>query len=343
MARSDLVGIVEAAYDLQGNDESWLKRVAEASKPHFDRGKGGYAFEFDADDPSSMQVSRPVVLGEPCLDPAVFQTWHTYLTPEMVKTIYWRRGPMSTLGQRMAPLMNDERARAMWQMCCVRPGIRDHLSVQTSDLGNRGIAVAQPTGAEESITRQELALWGKITAHMAAGYRLRQRIARGALDSATLAGAEAVLKADGSCEHADGKARSASAREILRDAAKRVDRARGKLRRQDPHEAIEIWQGLVAGTWSLVDHFDSDGRRYLVARRNCPRTRDPRALTPRESQAIGYAARGHSNKDIAYTLGLSVSTVGAYIASAMRKLGVKSRVKLSEIVLGITEAPASLP
>jgi DNA-binding NarL/FixJ family response regulator len=51
-------------------------------------------------------------------------------------------------------------------------------------------------------------------------------------------------------------------------------------------------------------------------------------LTPRECQVAAYVATGHSNKQVAITLGLSVSTAGAYAASAMHKLGVTTRVEL---------------
>jgi DNA-binding NarL/FixJ family response regulator len=92
------------------------------------------------------------------------------------------------------------------------------------------------------------------------------------------------------------------------------------LRRRDPLEAVEVWRGLVAGLWSLVDHYDTDGRRYLVAHRNDPTTPDPRGLTERERQVVAYADLGQSNKLIAYQLGLSVSTVAVLLARAREKL-----------------------
>jgi hypothetical protein len=61
------------------------------------------------------------------------------------------------------------------------------------------------------------------------------------------------------------------ARELPRAqrAAKAIDRARSRARSNED-EALELWQGLVAGRWSLVEQFDSDGRRFLVARKNDP-------------------------------------------------------------------------
>ena len=51
-------------------------------------------------------------------------------------------------------------------------------------------------------------------------------------------------------------------------------------------------------------------------------------LTPRESEVLGLLALGHSNKEIAATLSISVKTVETHRASGMAKLGVTSRAAL---------------
>ncbi len=43
---------------------------------------------------------------------------------------------------------------------------------------------------------------------------------------------------------------------------------------------------------------------------------------------LAYAAEGQSHKMIAYTLGLSISTIGADLARAARKVGARSRLEL---------------
>lgn len=48
-----------------------------------------------------------------------------------------------------------------------------------------------------------------------------------------------------------------------------------------------------------------------------------RALTLREQQILTYAEIGHSNKLIAYSLGVSISTVSTLLARARRKLGLQ--------------------
>jgi DNA-binding CsgD family transcriptional regulator len=138
-----------------------------------------------------------------------------------------------------------------------------------------------------------------------------------------------VLTSSGRLVHAEGTARDQDAREKLRDAAIAIDRARGSLRRKNDDEALQLWRVLVDGEWSLVDRFDSDGRRYMVARKNAPQVKDPRALTLRERQVVALTSLGHSIKLIGYELGVSHSSVINARKQAMRKLGLES---LSDLV-----------
>src|SRR5262249_34930214 len=117
---------------------------------------------------------------------------------------------------------------------------------------------------------------------------------------------------------------STDGREQLRAAAQAVDKAR----RRGGDEGISMWKALVEGRWSLIDRFDSDGRRYFIARKNDPEIRGLAKLTERERQVVGYAALGHSNKLIAYELGLALPTVANHLTEACTKLGLRSRAEL---------------
>jgi DNA-binding CsgD family transcriptional regulator len=143
-------------------------------------------------------------------------------------------------------------------------------------------------------------------------------------------GADAVLSPSGAIAHAAKGAQSPDARESLRLAAKAIDRARSKARSNED-EALDLWQGLVAGRWSLIDRFDTDGRRFLIARKNDPDVTDPRALTLRERQVLAYAAMGHSLKLISYSLGVSTSSVSTTRKAAMRKLGLRTHADVMEL------------
>jgi DNA-binding CsgD family transcriptional regulator len=164
---------------------------------------------------------------------------------------------------------------------------------------------------------------------VSAGARLRRHLA--CIASSDLAsGSEAVVSPSGTVEHAEPRAQSRSAREQLREAARRIDRARSKAR-SDDEEALSLWTGLTAGRWSLVERFDHDGRRYLVVHKNDPQVKDPRALTLRERQVLAYVAAGDSVKLTAYTLGLSVTSVNRHRASAMRKLGLRTQAEVAKL------------
>jgi two-component system, NarL family, response regulator NreC len=60
-----------------------------------------------------------------------------------------------------------------------------------------------------------------------------------------------------------------------------------------------------------------------------------RVLTPREHQVLCLTAEGHSNKDIAERLRLSVKSVETYRARLSAKLGFQSRVDLMRYALEV--------
>jgi DNA-binding CsgD family transcriptional regulator len=150
---------------------------------------------------------------------------------------------------------------------------------------------------------------------------------------------EAVLEPGGRLLHASGPAVAKTAREALRTAAVAQDRARTRRRTRDGAKATELWWALVAGRWSLVDQFERDGRRFLVARANEPEAAPRAALTHRESQLAGFAALGHSIKMIAYELGLSPSSVSRSLTTVARKLGARSRVELIRAMQAAPQVP----
>jgi DNA-binding NarL/FixJ family response regulator len=108
------------------------------------------------------------------------------------------------------------------------------------------------------------------------------------------------------------------------------------LRKTNPDEALETWQALVHGRWSMLDWFDSDQRRFVLAVPNPPDLGDPRGLTERELQVATYAALGETGKLIGYRLGLSKATVSNALDASKRKLGVKTQPQLAERMRGLT-------
>lgn len=162
-------------------------------------------------------------------------------------------------------------------------------------------------------------LWRRVAAHVAAGLRLQQQVRALANPEDLVDGAEAILSPQGRVEHATGAAGEEESRLALQEGLVRIAAARRA--RRDPIQAAELWTGLCAGRWSLVEHFERDGRRFFLACRNDPQLASLRALTARERQVCTYAAMGYSNKLIAYSLGVSISSVAKHLSRARSKLG----------------------
>lgn len=60
---------------------------------------------------------------------------------------------------------------------------------------------------------------------------------------------------------------------------------------------------------------------------------DSSLLTPREQEVVTMVAYGHTNKEIAGILGITVKTVEAHKANLMQKLGITSRAELVRFAL----------
>jgi len=322
--RTDAISIVEAAYDLEGDGRAWFRRVLDRVGPKLDQGFGvTVAMYWPGMKPDETWVDFYK------MDRRVIDAANAMITayPETFHQLFRAPGPPhSTPTESMG--LTIEQAET-WQPHVEfmhRLGIRDVLGVLCRDPSGRVTYFSAPMAEVRRPRRHERMIWARLAAHLGAGARLG-RVASQLEGRDVSEGAEAVLSSAGALLHGDGDARSEGARDALRGAVKAIDRARSKVRGDDD-EALELWQGLVAGRWSLIDQFDTDGRRFFVARRNDPPVSDPRALSLRERQVLAYAAMGHSLKLTAYALGLSASAIAACRARGMRKLGLRTKADL---------------
>jgi DNA-binding CsgD family transcriptional regulator len=97
----------------------------------------------------------------------------------------------------------------------------------------------------------------------------------------------------------------------------------------DQDETLEIWEALASGKWSLLDYFDNDGKRFVVAVKNAAPIDKRLELSTREREVSALAALGHRDKEIANALGLSIPAVTGALHRARKKLGVTSRAALA--------------
>lgn len=201
-------------------------------------------------------------------------------------------------------------------------GVRDQIVAKAVDPRGNGCLLWAGSPDETTVPTRHALRWSRVMTHLLAALRLRTALA---------SRLEAVLEPGGRVVHAEGVARERPLREALRDAVLHVERARSRAGSADADAALSRWHALVSGRWSLVDSFERDGRRFLVARRNDPELASPRSLSQRERQILAYAALGHPNKYIAYALGIAPSTVSSHLMSGMRRLRLRSRAELARV------------
>jgi DNA-binding CsgD family transcriptional regulator len=325
--RSDVVSIIEAAYRVGVTEHEWLVSVLEAARPMLDLGEGICSLTYDASNPERMRVREVATYNCPdAMTPPVVKELCETAAPDYVRDT-WRSRPCE-LGSNTPGVHRQPGWSTLVAM-----GMVDNLTVNGMDPSGFGCLFSANSTKPLRLNPRTKEKWSRVAAHLGTGLRLRRRLAEPEEVRKDLTvGADAVLEAHGKVQHADGEATASAAREALRHAAVAIDRARGPLRRSDPEESVAEWKGLIAARWSLVDHFDSDGRRYLVARRNVPEVSGLDALTARERQVAAYAALGRSNKLIAYELGIADSTVRVLLVRAIAKLGLRSRAELVRFV-----------
>jgi len=347
----DLVGILEAAYETAADDEHWLRELIGRIRPNFRDCPAIYGMLYDDADLSRIRIDKLIGLDLPAGWEAQVHAVGEMIGPLLFARLF-RSGPIATFNERLgdnhpagkaflAGLGSQDLERVERLRVSLAGFGADSVGMVASDPSGRSCHIATLQSQVTKLSVGEVELWTRVSAHVAAGHRIRRQLA--ALDERQRGpdGADAVLRPDGRVEHAAPAAASPVAREALRSAVKALDRARSRLRRTDPNQAVEVWRGLVAGRWSVLDHFDGDGRRFVLARRNDPAARPVQQLSNRECQVIGYAALGHSNKLIAYELGLAASTIANHLSRAAAKLGFDSRVTLIDAVSRL--APQPLP
>lgn len=327
------IDVIEAAYNLDGDDRAWLTGLATAVRPFLDRGHGMIAYRFDPGTPIEQLHDRAVLFDLSAEHVPDARSWIA-MNPEFARKIHSVQNDglvgMLELCNR-AGLTDLHREMPVMMEFYERTGVTDYVALQSIEPGGTCVVMAAGQAKSRTFDARTRRLWSRINVHIGAGRRLRDAIANNG------GAEEAVLSPSGKLEHAEGDGATPTARALLREAVARVERARGKQRRSDPEAAAEAWTALVSGRWSLVDRYERGGRRYVVARRNEHVVADPRALTQRQRAIVHLAALGKANKLIGYELGLSESTVGSHLSQAMRKLGAKTRVDLIRVVMQLSQ------
>ena len=108
--------------------------------------------------------------------------------------------------------------------------------------------------------------------------------------------------------------------------------ALGYVLKQSPSaELVDAVRAAASGQRYLDRHLVARAAGTMLSSRR--RRAAPPAITDRETEVLRLMAVGHSNKEVARTLDLSVKTVEVHKANAMRKLGLTGRTDVVRYAL----------
>ena len=100
------------------------------------------------------------------------------------------------------------------------------------------------------------------------------------------------------------------------------------LKQSAPNELIQAIRATAAGGQYLDSTLTARVTAGFIGREGRRVTQPGAAPSDRESEVLRLIAFGYSNKEIANQLALSVKTVEAHKANAMRKLGLSGRIDI---------------
>jgi hypothetical protein len=250
----DWSAIIEAAYAIENDESHWLEGVLRSAQQLLDRGKGSYAITYDFAAGRGIELrhmaSADLPEGNAPLPGILARCQHGTLEA-------------ATICGTASHLMGDDFEVLTGIDNFAHRGVRDTLGINVRDPTKFGCLIAGLLPTRSVLTKNETDRWKKITAHVAAGYRLQRE--RRASPGPFAHDAAAVLRADGKIEHAENDAKEKSARDLLREAVRDLEAARG---RDFAGDLVEVRKGLVAAKWTVLEHIDVDGRRYYIAREN---------------------------------------------------------------------------
>lgn len=138
-----------------------------------------------------------------------------------------------------------------------------------------------------------------------------------------------------STDHDETRAGLAEAAAAYGECGLRFDRARSLLILGRAERRLKKWSAARRSLELAGQAFDEIGSsgwaeraRSELGRVSARRPAGSGELTPSERRVVELAAAGHSNKEIARTLFVTINTVEGHLSHAYAKLGVRSRAQL---------------
>lgn len=297
--------LLDAIYDLESAEESWLGRVADAAQRVFPSAQGvaAYTFSFQGTPGIGPVTGLAPIAALPLMV-------HDEMPAEAVRAAYCDFGPRAlpvswAWATPQGPQLPPRYGRAIADL-----DLTDGYAV-LAPVGPRGVAIGlgmpRVRARQGSLSLAALNVrWSAIARHTSTALRLRAALV------------EDTLLDLGRRRGGALGTRVASARE---DVSPELG-------------GLESWAGLLAGRWSIVRAQHGGGRQRWLAVEN-PAGDPLRGLTPAERELVERARTGDALKAIAIDLCLDEATVATTLARGLRKLGLASRAELITVSAGL--------
>ena len=322
-SRADWIGVLEAAYQSAGSDESWAKNVLDAASGVFQSRDtlGMQIVQHDAECESGNVLvalgmdgpGEPLSVASQDLDVLGHAGFRTFFYPPAMVTTQTEIEPL---------LQRDVRERMVAMRRAAE--VSDMIGVVVHPEPGTALVISCGLDKRTKPTLRERALLGRVGLHLESAYRLRLRPES----------VKATLSLDGHVtERSDDSAPDSA---TLAHGARQIEASLSHRGRSSAETSLDVWTALVDGRYSLVRR----GRTYLVLE-NARSAQDVRALTQREIEVLSMAARGMPTKMVSYGLGLSPSRVSAALARATSKLGLATHLELLRLAATIGRDPRS--
>jgi DNA-binding NarL/FixJ family response regulator len=317
--KGDWISLVKAGYCLESDDRKWVDKILYHAGRLVDAVTISDAWLYTV---TARSFSLGVGSSTSALS-GLRRGVHENLPKETIDALYRTHWVVAT-GSDLIEWLTEDQAQSLRSWISeFGNGVFNIRGINCRSGTGSGLIVVIALAKDRPLSAKEHKRWSQVAAHLGAGLRLREMAQRFSLDIRSV---EAVLGPSATLRHARGEA-TTTARANLREAVLKIERCRTRFGLQDPDAALENWWGLVNGRWSLIDHFDTDGKRFVVAIKNDPAHPDPRGLTQGERQIAEFIGKGCTTKEITYALGISVAAVTNAAGRIQMKLGLSSRLE----------------
>lgn len=321
---ADIVGRLAVAYEPASSDQAWAETFADAMTPlmNVSRGIGVNVVEYAPDLSAAGYAASAIPAGESWPWASAPDAGLSMAGVEAFRAAYFPAQPVAIHHELAARLSGGSAAR-MREFRAAMGGV-DSLGVVAHPAPGLIVTLYAVHHDDIHASRLERTVLSRVAVHMEAAFRLRrfpsslicELDGAGRLVSEPPAGRlETLLQSAHALEHAHAASCGNA-------------------------DALALWPALLAGRLTVVRRGTGASTRYLFLE-NPPAARATRSLSAAEVQTLTLAARGLTNKLVAYGLGISPVAASRRLETIALKVGVMSRSDLVRVASILTRDPRS--